>query len=278
MTLKNTFLKVLFRLGILKFFNLNGALTLDAKEYLIPITKGIGYMHIAVAEPWMKPVLERLTKYVNGQQKRDFIDVGVNVGQTLLMVNSLYPDVNYFGFEPNPVCVSYVQELKTLNKISSATVFPVGLSDKVRMAELIFFKDDHADDTASVIENFRERAKDKRTKIVLFKGDLLIEEENIHPGVLKIDVEGGELEVIMGLMETIKKFRPAVLCEILPVYRPDNYFRIDRQKALLEFFNSNKYLLYRIYNDGAIEEIPTIEIHSNVALSNYVFVPKESPL
>lgn len=234
-------------------------------------------MHLVEAEPWMKSVLKKLVKYVENPQ-RDFMDVGVNVGQTLLMVDSLYPSSGYFGFEPNPVCVSYVQELTRQNSISSATIFPVGLSEEGRIAELIFFKDDQADDTASVVENFREEAKETRTKVVLYRGDVLVAQEGITPGIVKIDVEGGELEVILGLQDTIRKFRPAVLCEILPVYRIDNHFRIDRQNKLLGFFKENNYRLYRIYPDGTIIEMPTIEVHTNVAHSNYLFVPKESSL
>lgn len=278
MKLSNILFKLLSRLKLLRFLSLNAPLTIGKRKYKIPITKGTGYMHLAVTEPWMRLVLEVLRKYLIGQSQKDFVDVGVNVGQTLLMVNSIYPNVRYLGFEPNPVCVAYVQELKRINGISSASIFPVGLSQDIRMAELIFFKDDQADDTASVVENFREEARGIRSKVVLYRGDSLIAQEGINPGVIKIDVEGGELEVILGLQETIKKFRPVVLCEILPVYQPSNHFRINRQRTLLDFFEAENYVLHRIRPDGTIIKIPTIEVHSDVTLSNYLFVPKESPL
>lgn len=38
--------------------------------------------------------------------------------------------------------------------------------------------------------------------------------------VIKIDVEGSELEVLQGLIETIDKFSPFILFEVLSLYNP----------------------------------------------------------
>ena len=44
---------------------------------------------------------------------KGFIDVGVNVGQTLLKLKSISSEINYLGFEPNPNCVNYLKNLIT---------------------------------------------------------------------------------------------------------------------------------------------------------------------
>jgi len=34
-----------------------------------------------------------------------FIDIGMNLGQTLIKLKCVDPNIRYFGFEPNPGCV-----------------------------------------------------------------------------------------------------------------------------------------------------------------------------
>lgn len=46
-----------------------------------------------------------LFKRILSVKKGDFIDIGVNVGQTLLNINSIDINSGYIGFEPNSNCV-----------------------------------------------------------------------------------------------------------------------------------------------------------------------------
>ena len=44
--------------------------------------------------------------------------------------------------------------------------------------------------------------------------DLIAQFQLRPPSLIKIDVEGGEHDVLQGLAETFKRERPAILCEI----------------------------------------------------------------
>jgi FkbM family methyltransferase len=46
--------------------------------------------------------------------------------------------------------------------------------------------------------------------------------------ILKVDVEGAELEVIEGLKSWINETRPIIIIEVLPVYTVENKFRLQR--------------------------------------------------
>lgn len=273
MTSANFLLKILHRTTILHRLNLVAKRKVQSKTYKIPVQKGVGYLHFGTVELWMMPLLKKLATYLEGD--RSFVDVGVNVGQTLLVVNSLFNDKQYIGFEPNPSCVAYVNELIRTNDLRNATIFPVGLSDKTTIKELIFFKPESADDTASVVEQFRIESVENRLKVALFRGEDLDVWTTTTPGIIKIDVEGGELEVVRGLITIIEKSRPAVICEILPVYTEENHFRIDRQLQLLQFFKEMNYKMYRVHPDSNHQLLTNIETHKNLDFSNYVFVPSE---
>ena len=95
--------------------------------------------------------------------------------------------------------------------------------------------------------------------------------------IIKIDVEGGELEVIQGLKNTISEYRPFIICEILPIYDENSEigrFRKSRQNKLQKLLDKNEYKIFRILDGGDLVPLDVFEVHSDLSLSNYVFVPK----
>jgi hypothetical protein len=98
--------------------------------------------------------------------------------------------------------------------------------------------------------------------------------------IVKIDVEGFELEVIKGAMQFLRAERPFIVCEILPVYDETSErgkVRIPRQNELLSLLEELDYGIVRInHNDASLMPIRTIEVHSNLGMCDYVFFPNET--
>jgi tRNA G46 methylase TrmB len=117
----------------LRRLNYSRKIHINGVEISIPSIRGIA---TDASEPWMVELLGKLLR----EQRGAFIDVGVNVGQTLVKVKALDQDREYIGFEPNPVCVFYVQELIKANKFKNCTLFPVGLFTEDRILSLDFFQ------------------------------------------------------------------------------------------------------------------------------------------
>jgi hypothetical protein len=93
-------------------------------------------------------------------------------------------------------------------------------------------------------------------------------------GLIKIDVEGGELEVLRGLKDIILANQPSIIIEILPVYSSENIERLSRQKLLQEFIKNLNYEIFRINeSNGTYFKIIEIEVHSDLRLSNYLLKP-----
>ena len=135
---------------------------------------------------------------------------------------------------------------------------------------------------ATTIRNFRpDQPIQRRIFIPTFHFSQVLQVQDIsNISIIKVDVEGGELEVIEGLINAIKKFRPIVIIEILPVYNNTNYFRLHRQKKVDEIFNIIDYKLFRIVKNKAGEFVGLKSLHSigiNTELNNcdYLYYPKE---
>ena len=79
------FIRALNKLSLLKFFNLTGEVTLNGKRFKIPILQKTGFSNLFVTETWMIKILEVVLPIDN----KKFVDVGVNIGQTLLKLRSV---------------------------------------------------------------------------------------------------------------------------------------------------------------------------------------------
>jgi FkbM family methyltransferase len=246
---------------------------INHRSVLIPLAGGMGLDNLSTFEPWLDDVLKRLLERRPGA----FVDVGVNVGQTLLKLKTQMPDARYIGFEPNPACYEYTRRLVELNRFTACTLVPAGLYDSPAVVQLYIRGD--SDVAGSVIAGFRPDAYYRQTRhVVVLPGDLTLQQIGAPPiAVIKIDVEGAELEALCGLRQTLAS-RPFVLCEILPLlgkHNPKYPFRKPRQDRLLVFMREQGYDLYRILSRNRVVPLDDIEIHQDVALTNYLFAPSE---
>jgi FkbM family methyltransferase len=248
--------RVLNKLHLLSLFNAATVIRVNKKKFTIPLLGRQGYDNLNLSEPWMSETLLGLRSTFNGY----FVDVGVNIGQTLLKAHAVFDEVDYIGFEPNPSCVQYVQELVRQNGMKKTVVLPVAVGAKTEMLRLNFFATDKSDSSATIVENFKGNTKP----------DHFIPNRSFS--ILKIDVEGAEMEVLLGLHEWISEFCPMILLEILPVYSSENRSRLDRQRKIEELLTVWNYKIARIKKKDKVhlELIETIGIHSNIEDCDYL--------
>jgi FkbM family methyltransferase len=264
--------RAMHRRGILWRANFTVAGQIAGRPVRVPLEYGAGWEHLAMREAWLFRGIERLLPGRPGA----FIDVGVNVGHTLLKVKVADPDRPYVGFEPNPQCLTYVQHLINANQFTQCTVVPVGVSNRTGVLKLYLNPD--VDPSATLVEGFREPDRYRRSVLVpVFVGDDMLDRLDVEDvAVMKIDVEGGELDVMRGFERTLQRTKPYVFCEVLPVFDPQSevgQFRIHRQRELIELLSDLGYNIFRVYVDDRVEELAEFGIHSDMTLANYLFVP-----
>ncbi len=259
----------------LRKLNYYRKIRVNGKNISVPSIRGVT---CEVSEPWMISLLGKVLQGQNGA----FLDVGVNVGQTLVKVKALDPNREYIGFEPNPVCVSYIQELIKANDFKNCTLFPIGLFTEDCILSLDLFSDDTTDSSASLIGNFRPSIEIRsRIFVPVFRFDSVAKlMKNERIGIVKIDVEGAELEVVKSLSNVIVRDKPIILIEVLPVYTEENNSRKNRQDELEQIFAEAGYAILRVDKTSAnalsgLRHIEKIGIHSDVTQCDYVIVPND---
>ncbi len=181
-------------------------------ELKVPVVHGVVERgHITPGEFWMGDCLKVFIDTKEGA----VVDIGVNVGLFLIKLRVLSRGRPYIGFEPNPSCLLYTQELIRLNVFENSSLFPLALFDSEGVAR--FFASKPGDKTGSLMPEFKSGdARNFSFDVLTVIGDRIIDTIGLQQlSVIKVDVEEAELHVLRGLSGTISQFRPYIYCEIL---------------------------------------------------------------
>lgn len=193
-----------------------------------------------------------------------FVDVGVNTGQTLLKVLAIDPDRAYLGFEPQIGCCFCVQRFLADNGLNQARVVPVALSDRDGMVTLS--ASNMFDEMASLAPG---RGTVESVVSARIGDDVLGELGCREPGIVKIDVEGAELEVLRGLPRTLAAARPDVFLEVLPNFTGEDRVplppdiartRTGRADAIRDLLGDAGYRIHQIDREGATHPIDAFDL------------------
>jgi FkbM family methyltransferase len=143
-----------------------------------------------------------------------FIDIGSNIGLFSLIASNLVGrNGKVISFEPSPKTFKRLEENIELNELQNVKLNNIGLSDKKGTLKLHVSENGHDawDTFATDINNIKYQ-----NSIEVNINTLDNEIENIGVNnikLIKIDVEGWEKFVLLGAIETIKKFSPILLIE-----------------------------------------------------------------
>lgn len=259
----------LARRGLLRKTNLS----ILNQKVSVPIVDG---EFCTLSEPFMLDILEKVLPAKPGA----FIDVGVNLGQTLTKVKSIDKSRRYIGFEPNPICVYYCEKLISANNFSHCDIIPAGISDQNGLIMLNHYSVSRVDSSASIIPDFRPDKNVARRSIVPVCEYSQITELNLlnDVSIVKIDVEGAELEVLKSIKGILSEIRPTILIEILPPYTADNTQRVARLKSIEKMLSQINYCIYRVEKNSngsfaALKFLSEFGIYDKVEMSDFIFVP-----
>lgn len=146
------------------------------------------------------------------------LDIGAHKGGYLYFMQKLVGSSGkVFAFEPQSNLNKYVVKIKNLFNWDNVSIEHLALSDAAGSVTL-FIPAGKADKTSSpgaTIVEQRDRTDIGATETVTTETlDSYCSRNNIQANFLKIDVEGNELRVFQGGIETLKKYKPKIIVEI----------------------------------------------------------------
>ena len=195
-------------------------------------------------------------------------DVGANIGWYTINILLRKSGARVYAFEPIDSSFEHLKRNLLRNGLDTERCYHFGLSDSSGAAKFYF---DVECATASSMANLRE---DERTVVVECQLRTMDQFVASLPSLdrldfIKCDVEGAELLVFRGGLDTIKKYRPIVLSEMLRKWaKKFDYHPND----IIKLFRSIGYQCFVIADDG-IREFGDVD--EETVETNYLFFHTE---
>lgn len=189
--------------------------------------------------------------YLESGSVKIIFDVGANVGQTTSKYRKLFPKADIYGFEP----FKEVFETYTKHFRGDSRTHGINIALSNENSEKTFFVNNHhyTNSLLAISKNGGETMKNFKTvneiKVPTETIDSFCKKNNIkHIDILKLDVQGGELLVLQGAKEMLKKGAISLIyseVEFTPLYQDQPLFS-DIQK----FIEGYSYKFRKSYNLG----------------------------
>jgi FkbM family methyltransferase len=143
-----------------------------------------------------------------------FYDVGANVGFHALTANRIINSGKIYAFEPMPAVREIFGKHISLNQklIISNTIklLPIAISNEEKQVE--FSNDvEHRDGNTYIKESYVFSGTENKITVQCRSIDGLIKQGYDKPGIIKIDVEGAEYDVLIGAKDTLQQCQPNIL-------------------------------------------------------------------
>lgn len=207
------------------------------------------------------PVLLQLV-----DEKMVFFDIGANIGWVSIYICKMLKGAKVYAFEPIPKTYDYLQKNISLNNIFNISTYNFGFSNEEKIIQ--FYYTPHDSGSAS-FANLRTYGNIKKVKGHVMRLDDFVRENKVEVDMIKCDVEGAELFVFQGGLDTIQKYKPMIFSEILRKwskkfgYHPNDSIILLRRMGYRCFVTHGKKL----------KEIQRVD--DNTVETNFFFLHKE---
>jgi len=209
---------------------------------------------------------EILSKFKKNFSKKNYciLDIGSNNGVSALSIRLFNKKNKIYSFEPNYLLKEKLDEVK--KKINNFKFYLIGALDKkiTKNFFIPFFKKQCLDSQASIsVKYVKDSIKRGFFSNKLLENILIrkitckfinIDALNKKPFFIKIDTEGSEHLVILGLQKTIRRYSPVLMIE-----KSDLNFQ--KIKIILESLNYN---IFQYKNKFLIKYKLKKKLHTNL--------------
>ncbi len=240
--------------------NINQVLKKFQKYFPVQIGEpGVFCFHCGLKE------IPFVADYIKG---KDFIDGGAFIGDSAFMFEKFYKPNMVYTFEPLKINFDYINQTIKMNDLKHVTPVMSGIGDKEEESE-ISYNPEGLSGSSIIIKNKNNLTQ----KINVTTIDNFVSKNNLNLGLIKLDVEGFESNVIKGAAESIKKYRPVMLISIY--HTPQDFFEI---KPFIESLNLNyKFKIKKTAPQDLLTELMLIaypaELENSVSVD---FLPEKT--
>ena|SRR3990167_6809098 len=200
-------------------------------------------------------------KYVFSHLKspRTIVDVGANIGIWSIYLAKNYPNSEVMTFEPVNSSFFYLGKNLARNNITNVVANSNALGEKEKYTNLYYYQETPG---ASSIKKTQNSNYIKEKTMVHRLDDYGFKDVDF----IKIDTEGAELNVLKGGINTIKKYKPMILCEMMRKYTKLFGYHPD---DIINFLAPLGYKCYYLYDNKLVQ---ITRMSDKLLASNFFFL------
>jgi len=151
-----------------------------------------------------------LNKILENLHQPIVFDIGANIGNHSISISKACHTI--YAFEPDDAVHKVLTENIKINKINNINTYKVGLSNQKCNSD--FYININGNIGASTLHPTEDKDKYIKSHIQLITGDQFIKENSIDRiDLIKLDIEGHEIQALEGLQESIRRFKPVISME-----------------------------------------------------------------
>lgn len=199
---------------------------------------------------------------------KNIFDIGSNIGQSAMLM-LYHPCIeNIVLVDPNPEALSKAAENLILNNLSQKAKFiPAFISDK--NGEVVDFYTVGAGAAGSKFKGFAKTARrlNSHYPVNTLTVDYLVKSTGISPDLVKIDVEGAEIDVLNGATELAKNPDTTFMVEI---HSGEEISITENTRLILEWCHNNGYVAWYLKNKTPLD----IDSITNRGRYHALLIPK----
>ena len=203
--------------------------------------------------------LFKIKNYIDPKKKNTIVDIGANIGSVSLPLAKLFHSSTIISVEPTYYAFSKLKKNLSLNPNlkKRIRIYNSFISNKKRKINFIHSSWNFSPDSKKhkVHHGILKKASNKTQSL-----SKLLKKQKRKIDLIKIDVDGYEIDVLRSGKEIIKKYKPVIYFELAPyLYKEFGY----SSKILIDFIK--KDLNYLFFNEN-FDEIKNInEIAKNLS-------------
>jgi FkbM family methyltransferase len=194
------------------------------------------------------------------------LDVGAQIGYlTIEMATAAAGQSHVYSFEPEPRNIERFNINIGLNALANVELIPKALSNEPSTIKL-YLSADHNAGTHSTIPTDPNVTSDFVEVEATTIDHFIADHQLTSADLIKIDVEGAELEVVRGATASMRDLKPTFIIELSEGIQRSRSFSTVEFKELMQSFN---YTAFTIADSGdLIQSAPNV----SHAMDNVVFI------
>lgn len=183
-----------------------------------------------------------LSKLVKSTKKiKTLIDVGSNKGQFMLLLERFFPDINIYSFEPIKEELHIQKKLFSFRKKINFYNFAIGNKNCKKKFYITKRKDSSSFYKFNKLNSSNQDYKiiEKR-EVQIFKLDTILHNKDLKkPVILKLDVQGYEMEVLKGSLKILKRINYL----LIEVSKNEIYRNQATENQIINFLKKKSFFL-----------------------------------